>query len=55
MAFVALILAGLLYLIGFTATGPAAGSIAAAWQASIGNVAARSAFSVLQRLAMTLG
>lgn len=54
MGVIALILAGLLYIIGFTGTGPAAGSIAAAWQASIGNVAARSAFSLLQRLAMTL-
>jgi hypothetical protein len=38
--------------IGFTATGPAAGSIAAAWEASLGNVAASSLFATLQSAQM---
>src|SRR5438046_95423 len=37
---------------GFAATGPALGSFAAAWQASIGSVAAGSVFSWLQSAAM---
>ncbi|RDB27540.1 hypothetical protein Hypma_003816 [Hypsizygus marmoreus] len=42
-----------LALIGFSAGGPIAGSIAAAWQASIGNVVAGSVFALLQSIAMT--
>ncbi len=38
---------------GFSAAGPVAGSAAAAWQASIGSVAAGSAFSTVQAAAMT--
>ena len=38
--------------IGFGAQGPIIGSIAAAWQASIGSVAAGSLFSFLQAAAM---
>ena len=36
------------YLAGFTGSGVAAGSVAAATQSAIGNVAAGSAFSVLE-------
>ena len=39
-------------LLGFGALGPGAGSIAAGWQASIGNVAAGSLFSTLQSAGM---
>ena len=39
---------------GFTASGIAAGTAAAAWQSSIGNVAAGSAFAVLQSTATAL-
>lgn len=39
--------------VGFTATGPAAGSAAAAWQASIGVVRAGSLFSWCQSAAMS--
>ncbi|GFH55933.1 hypothetical protein CTEN210_12409 [Chaetoceros tenuissimus] len=39
--------------VGFSTAGIAAGSIAAAWQASIGNVAAGSAFATLQSLGAT--
>ena len=39
---------------GFSALGPVAGSWAAAWQASLGNVVAGSIFAILQRLAMFL-
>ncbi len=38
--------------IGFSATGPILGSMAATWQASIGSVAAGSLFSFLQSAAM---
>lgn len=38
--------------VGFTAAGPAAGSAAAAWQASIGVVRAGSLFSWCQSAAM---
>lgn len=38
--------------IGFSGIGPVAGSIAAAWQASIGSVIAGSFFSILQSAAM---
>jgi hypothetical protein len=38
---------------GFTAEGVAAGSVAAAWQASIGNVAAVSTFASLQSFGAT--
>ena len=38
--------------IGFSATGPVLGSVAAGWQASIGSVAAGSLFSFLQSAAM---
>ncbi|KAH8980745.1 hypothetical protein EDB86DRAFT_2978725 [Lactarius hatsudake] len=39
-------------LIGFSAIGPVAGSIAAGSQAAIGNVAAGSLFATLQSIAM---
>ncbi|KAF8067989.1 hypothetical protein FPV67DRAFT_1167946 [Lyophyllum atratum] len=42
-----------LSLMGFGALGPIAGSMAAAWQASIGSVAVESLFSVLQAAGMT--
>ena len=38
--------------VGFSSLGPVSGSIAAAWQSSIGNVAAGSAFSFLQSTGM---
>lgn len=38
--------------IGFSATGPVVGSVAAGWQASIGSVVAGSLFSFLQSAAM---
>ena len=38
--------------VGFSSIGPVAGSAAAAWQASIGSVAAGSVFTVLQSAAM---
>lgn len=38
---------------GFTSAGIAGGSLAAAWQSSIGNVAAGSAFATLQSLGAT--
>ena len=38
--------------VGFTAAGPAAGSVAAAWQASIGAVRAGSLFAWCQSAAM---
>ena len=41
----------MLDMVGFTATGVAAGSIAAAWQSSIGNVAAGSLFAWMQSTA----
>ncbi|KAG8913151.1 hypothetical protein FRC02_005627 [Tulasnella sp. 418] len=50
LAFAAFML--ILYLIGFTPAGVAAGSLAAAWHSSIGIVAAGSLFSVLQSLTM---
>ena len=37
---------------GFGALGPVGGSLAAAWQASIGSVAAGSLFAILQSVAM---
>jgi len=37
---------------GFSAIGPATGSLAAAWQASIGNVASESLFAIIQAVAM---
>ncbi|KZZ92694.1 hypothetical protein AAP_02775 [Ascosphaera apis ARSEF 7405] len=43
-------------IIGFAATGPVAettGTVAAAWQASIGNVAAGSLYAACQSVAMT--
>ncbi|KAF3188063.1 hypothetical protein TWF225_003840 [Orbilia oligospora] len=39
--------------VGFSATGPVAGSYAAAWQSSIGVVQAGSTFAALQSAAMT--
>jgi len=42
---------GVLHMVGFTATGVAAGSAAAAAQASIGDVAAGSTFAILQSAA----
>mmetsp|Transcript_17801 Transcript_17801/g.26663 ORF Transcript_17801/g.26663 Transcript_17801/m.26663 type:complete len:102 (+) Transcript_17801:68-373(+) len=44
-----------LHLVGFGATGIAAGSMAAAWQSSVGNVAAGSAFALIQSFGMTGG
>jgi len=44
----AVVIAPIAGLIGFEATGVVAGSLAAAWQASIGNVAAGSLFAMLQ-------
>ncbi|KAJ7432111.1 hypothetical protein B0H11DRAFT_2127488 [Mycena galericulata] len=41
-----------LAVIGFGSMGPIAGSIAAAWQATIGNVAAGSLFAILQSVGM---
>ncbi|KAF2712827.1 hypothetical protein K504DRAFT_489162 [Pleomassaria siparia CBS 279.74] len=41
--------------IGFGAAGPIAGTIAAGWQAAIGNVAAGSLFAFLQSAAMASG
>ena len=38
--------------VGFSAVGPVAGTAAAAWQASIGSVAAGSLFATLQSTAM---
>ena len=40
---------------GFTASGVAAGSVAAGWQATIGNVAAGSVFSLFQHFGATMG
>lgn len=37
-------------MLGFTASGVMAGSLAAAWQSSIGNVTAGSMFAILQSL-----
>ncbi|KAI5847633.1 hypothetical protein DFP73DRAFT_621662 [Morchella snyderi] len=53
----ALMLTGAIFLVGppalgFTTSGPAAGSTAAAWQASIGNVAAHSLFAGMQSATM---
>ncbi|KAF3165274.1 hypothetical protein TWF106_000621 [Orbilia oligospora] len=42
----------LLQIAGFSLLGPVAGSFAAAWQASIGNVAAGSFFAFLQSISM---
>ena len=42
----------LLWAAGFTSAGPAAGSLAAVWQSSIGSVAAGSAFAWCQSAAM---
>ncbi|KAK6339389.1 hypothetical protein TWF718_008808 [Orbilia javanica] len=39
--------------VGFTPIGPLAGSSAAAWQASIGNVVAGSTFAFIQSISMT--
>jgi hypothetical protein len=45
----------MLDMIGFTATGVAANSLAAAWQSSIGNVAAGSLFAWMQSTAAAGG
>lgn len=45
----------MLGLFGFTATGVAAGSFAAAWQSSVGNVAAGSLFAWMQSTAAVGG
>lgn len=45
--------AKILPLIGFDYTGVGAGTIAAAWQASIGNVVTGSSFAILTSLGMT--
>ncbi|KAK6343471.1 hypothetical protein TWF730_011060 [Orbilia blumenaviensis] len=39
--------------LGFGAAGPAAGSLAAAWQSSIGNVASGSLFALAQSIGMS--
>lgn len=44
---------GIPYVFGFTAAGPAAGSLAAWWQSTIGNVAAGSWFAWWQSATMT--
>lgn len=49
---VCLAMPAMLGAIGFGANGPIIGSMAAAWQASIGSVAAGSLFSFLQSAAM---
>ncbi len=54
MGFLGIVIGIPLYLLGFGAAGPIGGSIAAAIQASIGNVAAGSLFAFLQGLAMTI-
>jgi hypothetical protein len=54
MGFLGIVIGVPLYLIGFGVAGPIGGSIAATVQASIGNVAAGSLFSILQGVAMTL-
>ncbi|KAJ6482642.1 hypothetical protein C8R45DRAFT_1215381 [Mycena sanguinolenta] len=46
------LIANPLAMLGFGSMGPIAGSIAATWQASIGNVAAGSLFAVLQSIGM---
>ena len=38
---------------GFTSAGPVAGSLAAAWQAIMGSVAAGSPFAITQSVTMT--
>ncbi|OCH93247.1 hypothetical protein OBBRIDRAFT_790422 [Obba rivulosa] len=48
----AIIFPSLLAAVGFSAVGPVAGTFAAAWQASIGNVVAGSMFAGLQSLTM---
>ncbi|EPS36621.1 hypothetical protein H072_9831 [Dactylellina haptotyla CBS 200.50] len=45
----------LLAALGFTSSGPVAGSLAATWQSSIGNVVAGSLFSQIQIIAMLTG
>ncbi|ORY93578.1 hypothetical protein BCR43DRAFT_382191 [Syncephalastrum racemosum] len=40
-------------LIGFGALGPVGGSLAALWQSYLGDVPARSIFSILQSIGMT--
>lgn len=45
--------AAMLPLVGFGSAGVAAGSAAAAWQSSIGSVAAGSLFAILQSLGAT--
>ncbi|KAL0635417.1 hypothetical protein Q9L58_005625 [Maublancomyces gigas] len=52
------IVAGLVAIIvplalGFGGVGPVAGTVAAAWQAAIGNVVAGSCFAMLQSMTMT--
>ncbi|KAH9980660.1 hypothetical protein BJV74DRAFT_887677 [Russula compacta] len=46
------IISSVLAAFGFGAAGPIAGSMAAAWQATIGNVVGGSLFAWLQSLAM---
>lgn len=46
-------LPAILSALGFGPLGPTAGSIAAAWQSSIGNVASGSLFALLQTISMT--
>jgi hypothetical protein len=47
-----LFLPNLLAAAGFTAAGPSAGSFAAGWMSSIGNVQAGSTYSAVQSIAM---
>ncbi|KIY62806.1 hypothetical protein CYLTODRAFT_494402 [Cylindrobasidium torrendii FP15055 ss-10] len=49
----AILIANPVGLVGFGAAGPVAGSLAALWQASMGNVAAGSLFAGLQAFGMT--
>ncbi|RPA74172.1 hypothetical protein BJ508DRAFT_418747 [Ascobolus immersus RN42] len=49
------LLANPLNVLGFGELGPVAGTTAAAWQSSMGNVPARTAFTVLQRWGMIYG
>ncbi|KAK6346714.1 hypothetical protein TWF696_006829 [Orbilia brochopaga] len=48
-------LPAILNALGFAATGPVAGSLAAAWQASIGSVPAGHLFALIQSISMTTG
>ncbi|KKZ61599.1 hypothetical protein EMCG_00583 [[Emmonsia] crescens] len=47
-----IVITPVLGLVGFTSIGPAAGTVATAWQSSIGAVQAGSAFAVCQSISM---